>query len=615
MNRPGIHGLWLALALFARLSLPAHAQQVSLNTIYGHPTTFLDQKYSVDVGLSTSLDIELLVDFLDRTGWYSGTRLSIPAGRDTHQEIQLQIPAAVRDRGSCYVAVKAVRPGENWEKKLAELILRVDIADLPVPRPIDPALTLGIPLASFDGELAESFHYVGSKYGHQTTFSVVARTTSAGRPTYAIETSYRETGVFMELFHSLDLGSGAIQSRHPAMGEQTLLPPAQSGDVYAYTQALDSILATLATVQEHNLAARGLIEPVDRYLRALKQQVLATTRDKVTSRLLLPALAGGVALLGKTYPVEVDFLIAEERDILIDVQDRKCLYESQRLRVQPGLRRVTVDITLPARVEDLPSLSCAVKLLALGAPAADALAEHALAIPVDDPRADAIHEIWAVNEDHWTDWSRKLRPGVINLFEVRYSALSDRQAVFHFLGPDGREVQTASAFLPMNGNTYGTEYAALPIGDGLDALASSALTVRVELRSAGQQPITLSTYEFHIEVGSAQFVRRISSNQRVQKDQPLDLIFRFIAKGEAVLEFELLDEYAGEVVAKERHTVAPSPDGILEVHLPTVALRSEHTNVRVFVRLSESKTGKLLDEAWFYTYSSVEKNGKIVYFF
>jgi hypothetical protein len=70
---------------------------------------------------------DLLVDFLDKDGWITGTRVTIPAGSHAvFPELKLQSSRSV-DPASCYFSFKVIPQGGSWQQKLQEINLPVSI--------------------------------------------------------------------------------------------------------------------------------------------------------------------------------------------------------------------------------------------------------------------------------------------------------------------------------------------------------------------------------------------------------------------------------------------------------------------------------------------------------
>jgi len=330
--------------LMAQDPTPDSIQAVSTGVFHpGRPT-------SVSVQLRVDQDRDLLIDFLDKTGWYKGVRHTLKAGTN-YMSAQLPLPETMRDLSSAYVSVKIIPVGGEWFQKIAEVNNPVRFIAL---QPIRTALHYNYPLST----ISES---VDRGISNHDGVNVFVR-----RQNGRYHMGFTQSGYGQEQELILDLISGDLNSRvKNSMGitdQSTITATSIADDTQSkqvYVQQLQRMKDYFEHVESGRMADLSGDYPILREANSYLRQVLFVLDPLTLEKLETPALhnpTGGPYVTprpGKTLAVKVRYEASADRDMLLLVKAQGRVLSSQRFKAAAGKDTLVLPLTLP---KDAPTV-------------------------------------------------------------------------------------------------------------------------------------------------------------------------------------------------------------------------------------------------------------------
>ncbi|HET9236871.1 MAG TPA: hypothetical protein VFO10_06450 [Oligoflexus sp.] len=330
--------------LMAQDTAPDSIQGVYTGVFHpGRPT-------SVSIQLRVDQDRDVLIDFLDKTGWYTGIRRTVKAGT-SYVSAQLPLPDALRDLSSAYVSVKIIPVGGEWFQKIAEVNQPVRFVTL---EPIRAALYYNYPLSTFSAP-------VGRGISNHDGVSVFVRQQN-GR----YEMGYLQSGYGQEQELILDLLSGDLNFRMKnSMGitDISTITAASIADdsqsKHVYVQHLQRMKGYFEHVESGRMADLSGDYPILREANSYLRQVLFTLEPLIYEKLETPVLQnpnGGPTMPprpGKELAVKVHYEAGADRDLLLTVKAQGRVLSSQRFKAAAGEDTLVLPLVLP---KDAPTV-------------------------------------------------------------------------------------------------------------------------------------------------------------------------------------------------------------------------------------------------------------------
>jgi hypothetical protein len=306
---------------------------------------------SVSVQLRVDQDRDVLIDFLDKTGWYTGVRQTVKSGTN-YVSVMLPLPENLRDLASAYVSVKIIPVGGAWFQKLAEVNKPVRFLSL---EPIRVALHYDYPLSTFSDA-------VGRGISNHDGVSVYVRQKN-GR----YEMGYLQSGYGQEQELILDLVSGDLNFRlKNSMGitDNSSITAASIADdsssKHVYIQHLQRMKGYFEHVESGRTADLSGDYPILREASSYLRQALFTLEPLVYEKLETPVLhnpTGGPTITprpGKELAVKVHYEAGADRELLLTVKAQGRVLSSQRFKAARGEDTLVLPVLLP---KDAPTVA------------------------------------------------------------------------------------------------------------------------------------------------------------------------------------------------------------------------------------------------------------------
>lgn len=325
---------------------PAPDTIQSLYTGVFHPA----RPTSVSVQLHVDQDRDVLIDFLDKSGWYTGIRQTVKAGTN-YVSALLPLPETLRDVGSAYVSVKIIPVGGEWFQKIAEVNQPVRFLTL---EPIRATLHYNYPLSTFSDS-------VGRGISNHDGVRVYVREKN-GR----YEMGFMQSGYGQEQELTLDLLSGDLNFRMKnSMGivdDSTITAASiaeDSSSQHVYVQHLQRMKSYFEHVESGRMADLSGDYPILREANSYLRQVLFSLEPLIYEKLETPVLhnpSGGPTLAlrpGKQLAVKVHYEAGADRDLVLTVKAEGRVLSSQRFHAAQGEDTLVLPLALP---KDAPTV-------------------------------------------------------------------------------------------------------------------------------------------------------------------------------------------------------------------------------------------------------------------
>jgi hypothetical protein len=331
--------------LMAQDPAPDSLQSVYTGVFHpGRPT-------SVSVQLRVDQDRDVLIDFLDKTGWYTGIRQTVKAGTN-YVSVLLALPESLRDVASAYVSVKIIPVGGEWFQKIAEINQPVRFLTV---EPIRVALHYNYPLSTLSQAVSRGI-------SNHDGVSVYVRQKN-GR----YEMGYQQSGYGQEQELNLDLISGDLNFRMKnSMGivdNSTITAAsiaADSSSKHVYVQHLQRMKGYFEHVESGRMADLSGDYPILRKANSYLRQVLFALEPLIFEKLETPVLhntTGGPTMTprpGKAMAVKVHYEAGADRDLLLTVKAEGRVLSSQRFQAAAGEDTLVLPVVLP---KDAPTVA------------------------------------------------------------------------------------------------------------------------------------------------------------------------------------------------------------------------------------------------------------------
>jgi len=326
----------------------------------------------VSASLGIEEDRDVLVDFLDRSGWYSGVRQTVKAG-ETYVHLSLELPTRMRDPATAYVSMKILPVGGHWTQKLAEINQRVDFV---MPRPIRARLHFDYPLSWFKDP-------IGRGISNHDGVKVFVRERAG---TY--ELGYFQSGYGSEEELILNLRSGDLFYHRKNSSNQTetwTLPVASlASDIEArnkYRTQLQKMKGTFEHVESGRMADMSadypLLREANHYLRQALFEIAPVQFETIAIKGLHNSAGGPYGMTprpGKKLALRVRYEAAMDRDLILLLREDGRFLSSERVKVPAGADTLVVPFQIPHDAPVPVSATFTASLVAQGASPESSLA-------------------------------------------------------------------------------------------------------------------------------------------------------------------------------------------------------------------------------------------------
>jgi hypothetical protein len=327
---------------------------------------------SLSVRLYVEQDRDVLVDFLDQTGWYSGTRQTVKAG-SSYVSFSLDLPENLRDPLSAYVSIKIIPVGGEWWQKISELNLPVRFITLD---PIHAPLYYNYPLSTFNDT-------VGRGISNHDGVRVFVRKNNG---TY--EMGFTQSGYGQEQELILNLISGDLNYRLKNSMNITDYTSVTAASIANDDQAKLIYLNHLQRMKgyfEHVESGRmadlsgdyPLLREANQYLRQVLMSLNPISDEKIEAP-VLHNTAGGPYMTprpGKKMAVKVRYEASEDRDLILVVKAGDRVLNTERYKAGAGMDTLVLPFELPKDAPTQVEASFSVSLVPQNASPESSLAQ------------------------------------------------------------------------------------------------------------------------------------------------------------------------------------------------------------------------------------------------
>ncbi len=340
------------------------ADSISLGRFYSGRSSYVSFRYHVDQPR------DVLVDLLDKTGYYTGTRKTLKPEYSS-EYFSLQIPKQLRDPESAYISIKLIPVGGEWWQKLSEVKVPVILIRA---LPIDKKLFYNYPLSYF----LSSFSRNISNHDGVSVF--------IQKNAESFEMGYEYSGYGSGEKLNLNLLTGDLQQTKDNYGHDktTRIFHAQASGQEAtdYVQSLRDMKRNFEYVEtgrgaDYSADYQQLRES-NEYLRSVLLQIDPVAQDKLEFKGLHSTAEGPyspVIRVGKKLSFLVKYASAESRHLLLALLVDGKTIASSEVSLPAGEDSIAVPFDIPQNAPRHSKAKIELKLVANGNSAGQVIAE------------------------------------------------------------------------------------------------------------------------------------------------------------------------------------------------------------------------------------------------
>jgi len=344
---------------------------------------------------------DILVDFMDKTGWYANGRVTVQPGdfnfNDT--KITITLPTTVQDPDSVYFSFKVLPVGGDWQSYLEE-------NNVPV-RWIAPTRVEGNLL--YPGNVTAWDYTFTRNYSNHDGWSVRVGRATAGPFSGTDTISSRHFGMTGDSEdYQLNLATGEVYNlltpppytNQPPVAKRLALPQDRD-QMPAYTAILNAIISSVDYVADSKGSGSQTfleypsLKNTSDYLLLISSNLYHQWGELVA----LPPPDNNLPLrfsAGDTACFSVQYGALNKRDLLVDLSVNNARVSGTRVLVERGSGNKRMDLPVPATVQPWSKGIIHVKMVPPGAADTSSLAETSTQVSLTG--VDHLFIWWTVND-------------------------------------------------------------------------------------------------------------------------------------------------------------------------------------------------------------------------